>query len=79
MAKLMEMLRNAQGRLSIGRVASVVTVLLWWATWIYTLAFKIVYGHFDTVTIAMLIMFFVVLMGKAVDSKLVTIKGDEKK
>lgn len=79
MSKLIEMLRNAQGRLSIGRVASVVTVLLWWGTWIYTLIFKVIYGHFDTVTIAMLIMFFVVLMGKAVDSKLVSIKGDEKK
>lgn len=73
MTKLIEMLRNQSGRLSVGRVAAVVTIFLWWGTWLYTLIFKQSYSHFDTVTIAMLVMFFVVLMGKAVDARLIKV------
>ena len=78
MVKLVEMLKNQAGRLSIGRVCSVITFCLWVFTWMYTLFMKQSYAHFDTVTIAMLVMFFVVLMSKTVDSKLLSIKVGDK-
>ena len=77
MTKLLEMLRKQDGRYSIGRVCTVVTFVLWVFTWLYTLFLKMNYAHFETVTIAMLILFFVVLMGKAVDSRIVSIKEDK--
>lgn len=78
MIKLIEMLKNQAGRLSIGRVCSVITFCLWVFTWLYTLILKQTYSHFDTVTIAMLVMFFVVLMSKSIDSKLISIKAGDK-
>ena len=78
LAKLIEMLKNQAGRLSIGRVCSVVTFCLWVFTWMYTLFMKQAYAHFDVVTVAMLIMFFVVIMSKTVDSRLLNIKVGDK-
>lgn len=78
MSKLIEMLKNQAGRFSIGRVCSVLTFCLWVFTWMYTLILKQSYSHFDTVTIAMLVMFFVVLMSKSIDSKLLSIKVGDK-
>ena len=76
MKALILMLRKQDGRLSVARVATVVTFLLWVGTWMYTLLLGKVYAHFDTVTIAMLILFFVILCSKTVDSKLISIKGE---
>ena len=78
MSKLVEMLKNQSGRLSMGRVCSVITFFLWVFTWMYTLILKQSYSHFDTVTMAMLVMVFSILLNKTVDSKLISIKVGEK-
>ena len=77
MKRLLEMLQKQDGRYSIARVACVATIFLWWGTWIYTLLLKQSYAHFTEVTTAMLIMFFVVLLGKSIDSKIISVKTDK--
>lgn len=74
MSKLITMLSTNTGRLSLARMACVVAFVLWMGTWLYTLLLGKSYAHFDTVTIATLILFFVVIVGKAVDSKIISIK-----
>lgn len=76
--QLVEMLKNQAGRFSVGRVCAVVTFCLWIFTWLYTLLLNKTYAHFDTVTIAMLIMLFVIIMSKTVDSKFISIKENSK-
>lgn len=75
----MNMLKTQVGRLSLARIACVVAFILWIGTWIYTLLLNRSYAHFDTITGAVLVLFFVVLVGKTVDSKIISIKGDDKK
>ena len=72
--QLVEMLKNQAGRFSVGRVCAVATFCLWVFTWLYTLLLGKTYAHFDTVTIAMLIMLFVIIMSKTVDSKFISVK-----
>ena len=79
MASLLNMLKTQSGRLSLARMACLGAFLLWLGTWLYTLLLNKSYAHFDTVTGAVLILFFVVLVGKSVDSKIISIKGDDKK
>lgn len=74
MSKLIEMLRNQAGRYSIARVCSIVTFVMWILTWMYTLLLGKTYSHFDSVTIAMLIMMFVTLLNKGIESKLLNVK-----
>ena len=76
MSKLIEMLRNASGRLSLARMACVITILLWWGTWLYTLFLGKSYAHFSECTLAMLAELFVILMGKAIDSKIISVKNE---
>ena len=78
MKNLLMMLRKQDGRLSIARVATVIAFICWLLSWAYTLLLGKTYAHFDTVTIAVLTLFFVVLCGKVVDNRIISIKGDEK-
>ena len=79
MTKLLEMLRKQDGRYSIGRVCTVITFCLWIFTWLYTLLLGKTYSHMEIVSIVCEVNFFVVLMSKTVDSRLISVKGDEHK
>ena len=77
MRSLLNMLQKENGRLSVARVCTIVAFVVWICVTLYTAILGKNYAHYDTMTIAMLVMMFVILCSKAVDSKLITIKGDD--
>lgn len=73
------MMKNQAGRYSIARVFAVITFVLWIFTWLYTLLLGKTYAHMETVSLCMLIFVFSIILNKSVESKIITIKGDDKK
>lgn len=74
MAKFLAMFKKPSGRYSIAAICVTVTMCLWWITWLYCLIFKVMFPHFDTVTVANWSIFVVVILRNSIETKLFSVK-----
>lgn len=79
MDKILEMMKKQNGRYSVAVICSIITMLLWWLSWLYCLFTKTTFAHFDTCTLANWAIFVVVVLRNSVETKLFTIKVGENK